>query len=448
MHKSMILRKTVKERGKKQTTATLGRFNKKHVNLNSTERDEFKKYEKQLLPLLRRNGSSGSGSSTGTAASSFVIIDPWHEEAIIDIFASELIYNMRNNVADYVFEDLLPEHYKVPILEPVPGRTMAEIQQLIEGFSNSSNLLKHIFAEELLLHSTALQDRKVMFYCPPLATEHTAISIVNRMAARGDSDMVNDPFVDIIDLAFPELLYSLRQMLSDDSNVQFSVAASSDHRVALASLVTPDLKVIETIQHSAHRFTVNGEIIPSWREYAALSFTFAASLTMLGLGVWQNWASRDNTLERVFDGVGLFGLVAGILLAIISRRLDFYDLAGIVQRRKRFLESYAELLTVLDLSDNDVKAALTFDDVKLPPIARDCTTFAFHRHDGVFNPFSGLDTTMTNTNLIVGNEIAMSRGKDEMRYYKLQDGGGVFHLVTATDAKYRIVTGGDDKTIK
>lgn len=447
MHNSTILRKTVKERTKFKETAALGRFIDKHVSLNSTEKAYFEQRRKELLPLLHRS-SSGGGGSIGVAPPGFVIIDTWHVDALVDIFASELIYDMRNNIADYVSDDLLPERYNVPILQPVPARTLAEIEQLINRFSNSSNLLKHIFAEELLLHATALQDRAVIFHNGPVATEHTAHSIAKRMAARGNSDMINDPLVDIIDLAFPDLLYCLRQMVPSEPKVRFSVSATDDHRVALASPVTPDVDVIAKIQHTAHRFTVNGEVIPSWREYAALAFTFVASLTMFGLGVWQNWASREFILERIFDGVGLFGLVAGILLAIISRRLDFYDLAGIVQSRKRFLESYAELLAVLNLSDNDVKAALTFEGVKLPPIARDCTSFAFHRHDGVFDPFSGLDTTMSNSNIIVGNKTAMSRGTKEMRYYKLKDGGGVFHLVPASDAAFRIVTDGDDKTIK
>lgn len=450
----MILRKTVSERtDEQQKTAALGRFNDKHVYLTSTEEDQFDQYKTQLLPLLHPSTTGGNGTG---GISTFVIIDAWHVNALIDIFASELIYNMRNNVADYVSDDLLPERYNVPILTPIPGRTLLEIQQLIARFSNSSNLLKHLFAEDLLHHSTALRTRPVVFHGDgSVVVEYTALDIARRMAARGDNDMLNEPLTDIIDLAFPDLFYCLRQMALINSTstsstpaIRFSVSATADHRIALASPITPDVDVLSKIQHTAHRFTVNGEVIPSWREYAALSFTFAASLTALALGVWQNWASRQYVLERIFDGVGLFGLVAGILLAIISRRLDFYDLAGIVQRRKRFLESYAELLTVLDLSDNDVKAALTFEGVKLPPVARDCTSFAFHRHAGVFDPFSGLDTTTTGLNIIVGNKTAMSRGKEEMRYYKLKDGGGVFHLVPAPDAAFRIVTDGDDKTIK
>lgn len=48
MYKSIILRKTVKERGNADDMAALGRFNYKPVNLNSIEKDKFEKHKKDV----------------------------------------------------------------------------------------------------------------------------------------------------------------------------------------------------------------------------------------------------------------------------------------------------------------------------------------------------------------------------------------------------------------
>lgn len=72
--------------------------------------------------------------------------------------------------------------------------------------------------------------------------------------------------------------------------------------------------------------------------------------------------------------------------------MDCHDLAGVVIQKKRFLQNYSELVTVMDVSKNELKNALPFEGVRIPPVAKDSTTYAFEEQMGIFNPFSGLDT--------------------------------------------------------
>lgn len=223
---------------------------------------------------------------------------------------------------------------------------------------------------------------------------------------------------------------------------------SSIHTIALSTPVTPPIGVIAKLRASQKRFTAQGEVIPTWREYSALCFTFALSLCMLVLTIVYNWADRQYGLERVLDGAGVFGLVSGVLLAILSRRLDFGDLVAIIIRKKRYLDRYSELLELLEVTEGELKSALTFEGVKVPPIARDCTSYSFQVHDGVLNPFSGLDTRARDTNIIVGNMTALARGASTVRYFTVTKQEGVIYLKERDDAMFRIVTEGYDKIVK
>lgn len=158
---------------------------------------------------------------------------------------------------------------------------------------------------------------------------------------------------------------------------------------------------------------------------------------------------REPTIwSGFFDAIGLFSITSAVKLAVISRRLDFYDLLGIILSRKRYLSSYGELLAVLDVTEVELKSALTYHNVRVKPIARDYTSYAFHLHSGIFNTFSGLHTSTKNNNVIVGNKTAVARGESCVIYFDVVGDDRVCYLNRREDATYRMVTDGDDKIVR
>lgn len=81
--------------------------------------------------------------------------DAWHKKALVGKFSSELVTVISNNIGDYVNSKLLPYRYNIPILPPLPARSVSETHDYIATFSNTSNLLKYIFAQELKQHVEA-----------------------------------------------------------------------------------------------------------------------------------------------------------------------------------------------------------------------------------------------------------------------------------------------------
>lgn len=146
MKDSMLLRIAVKEKSPGQTTIPLGRYAVEHRSLCDADQTQYDNMSQRILPLIENNPNFG-------------IIDPhFHKDAIVDIFASELATGMRNNIADYTWNELLPFTFDLPILPPVSSRSLPEIKEYIQQFRDSSQLLKHLFAKELSLHSFSSSD--------------------------------------------------------------------------------------------------------------------------------------------------------------------------------------------------------------------------------------------------------------------------------------------------
>lgn len=59
------------------------------------------------------------------------MIDDSHREAITDSFASELLTSMSNNIADYLFQDLLSEKYEDVVLATKTARTVPQIRTYV-----------------------------------------------------------------------------------------------------------------------------------------------------------------------------------------------------------------------------------------------------------------------------------------------------------------------------
>lgn len=440
-----------------------GRHVEQHVSIDTVLKTNLEKYHKSITDCLTNLNT----------------IDEWHDDALVDIFTSELALGMSNNIGDYIWPDLAPEKYEIPALPPRPGRSLEQIQTYISLFSNTSHLLQHIFAEELRQHLTEKDTKETLIFhttCynddlpasddeqekglaskPKFCSDPISINtivklmIVRANTGRKDTTVPKKPLEAIIDLCFPELLYVIRQCKKSENSIAFSIASSADHSIAISTPVKPNTKVIERLIDCGKILTNRGEVKPTWVEYTALYIIFLTSTILLIFGVISNWANRRNILERIFDGIGLFGVSSGVMLAILSRRLDFHDLISILLRKKRYISSYSELLEILRVSDHELKHSLTFEGVKVSPLASDTTNYAFEKHDGPFSTFSGLDTSAPyakGANIILGNHTALSRGHNSVQYYDTVGIENICHLKASNNAKFRIVTSGDFKVVK
>lgn len=441
-------------------TQIAGRFVDHHVHLRTCTEQAISKHKPFVNSILTH----------------LEISEQWHHEALLDIFTSELATDMSNNLADYVHHKLLPYRYEISILPPRPARTQEILRHYVSSFPSSQRLLMHIFATELQQHFTENEEHEALVFHNsvwrkpiserPLAKKRhnteqallcemntvsesvTIQRVVNIMAARSEIHSSQSPCTDrisaIVDTAYTELLYALRQHKA----TKFSISDTTDHSVALCTPVSRPTTVIQKIQTLAPRMTKQGYIRPSMLECVSILLALSASTVFFTLGVIYNWAGRDNTLERIFDGVGLFGVTSGVLLAIISRRLDFHDLLSIMLRKNIYIDSYGKLLEMLDVTESELKCALTFEGVHVAPLSRNCTSYAFEQHDGFFNTFSGLDTRENGMNIIVGNETAVARGMGRVRYFSRVHHEGVSFLKERSDAGYRMVTKGDEKVVK
>lgn len=407
-----------------------GRYRRDHHSVRSSVQQQFSDVCAQLAPGI----------------DSIPNIDDWHKNALYDIFASEVVTGMRNTIGDYVWDQLRPHRHNIPVADLVqPARTVPEINAYVTSFSNTSNLLKHIFATELqhLFSAGRLEVLDLQLYDGGKTEDIQVSEIISKIVARAairDCDHVSSAAVEgIFDTAFTELFYALR-----NKGLRFSVSVDSHHQTAIRTKNIPKEDVLERLQKKAQNIKPRGEITPRNKEYMYLLLSLMLSLGFFSSSLAFNWARRNNWLERVFDSVGVFGLSNSIALALFSRNADLISMLVILLGRKRFLASYAELLEYLRVPEEELKPALTFSNVHVPCLSSRATPYAAEQHGGIFMTESGLSTTAQNCSIIIGNKTALLYTGNRMKYFDVFASPRGSHLSEAGDASYRIVAVGDN----
>lgn len=374
----------------------------------------------------------------------------WHLELIYDIFTSEIVFSMSNNISYYVNDSLLP--FLVHIL-PAPVRrdrtSLQEVLNYISSFSHSGRLLKHVLVVELqhVREANLLSVRPMFVLTGSLPVRQLNLEYFLEQwerHANGKATTLSDVAVRIIDEAYIELFYALR-----GEKVRFSVSADSDHNCCITTLELKEPSYVPMMRKRAKRMDENGCIEPSMVEYVTIIASVAISLGVAVTSLLLNWAHRENWLERLFDSVGVFSLVSAVTVALASRKLDVYDLVYLLFGQKRYLSGYLEMLALLRVKDHELKVALTFPEVVVAPLARSSTCFAYKPHNGVFDSVLGLGSQEEDANAIVGSKAAVVRtAEGRMRHYRVDKRGWWHHLESYVDAQFRIVVPADEIFVK
>lgn len=413
-----------------------GRFSKQFVSLRDADRKAI----------------SAARAQFQDAIASVEMIDSWHKDVIDDIFSSELVFSMTNNIAFYVSNKLLP--FAVPLVPAPVRRDRTSVQQVrdyISSFSTSSNLLQHVYVTELCqLHEAQLLKVRTMFVLDDgrpvqqLSLEELLQGWEAR-ASNGEATLgLSDVVVRIIDESFTELFYVLR-----GDCIRFSVSASENHSCSITTLDGAAPDYIRAMQKKADRLDSDGRIRPSWTEYVAIICSVLMSLGVAVTALLFNWSGRDNWLERVFDGVGVFSLSSAVTVALASRRVDVYDLIFLMFGRARFLTGCLEMLSVLGVSDRELKVALTYPGVVIAPLAGSSTCYAHEGHDGMFDTLTGFSSEEEKGNVIIGSMAAVARTREGgVLHYRVTSRLLTHHMGLADDALFRIVVPGDEVFVK
>lgn len=412
-----------------------GRFSKQFVSFRDTDREAIADARVQFQDAI----------------ASVEMVTTWHKDVIDDIFASELVFDMTSNIAFYVYDELLP--VAVPLIPAPVRRDRTSVQQVrdyISSFTSSSDLLRHVCVTELRqLHEVQpLKVRPMFVLNDGQPVEHLSLEDLlqawearasNSQASVGDSGVV----MGIIEEGFLELFYVLR-----GDRIRFSISASENHNCTITTLDGAAPEYVRWIQKKAGRVSSDARILPSQMLYVTIICSVLASLAVATTALLFNWAGRDNWLERVFDGVGVFSLSSAVTVALASRRVDVYDLIYLMFGRARFLTGYLELLSVLGVSDRELKVALTYPGVVVAPLAGSSTCYAFEVHDGLFDTLIGLSSEETG-NVIIGSKTAVARTREgRVRNFRVTSRGLTHHMEPADNAQFRIVVPADEIFVK
>lgn len=269
----------------------------------------------------------------------------------------------------------------------------------------------------------------------PINAGQVIRAMVHRAEVRDATERRSDVLNSIIDCSFTELLYALRQ-----PQTPFSIAHDSRHYRTITTVRAVDPAVAAKLRRAERRLTKSAEIRIGWREWASLVISFSLAVAAgIVVGI-KNWANRDNTLERVFDAFGAASIVSATLVAAASRKLDVVDLLYALAGKRRFLTSYAELLSFVGVSEEEIKTCMTFEGCRVPPIAGEGSCFSAEPHDGVFPLLLGLSSSNGRANIIMGNFAAVMLCKDGTRCFRVHGTSDHRHLVVSEDAVYRLVS--------